>query len=60
MSLEQRWNVEAFARQIMTAKAEVQLVYAGNGHWLASSTGAAGEISLTTTGGAVGRASNDY
>ncbi len=51
MSLEQRWKIEAFAGQIMTAKAEVDLIYAGNGHWSASSTGPAGEIALATPGG---------
>ncbi len=51
MSREQHWKVEAFAGQIKTAKAEVDLIYAGAGHWTASSTGPAGEISLTTPGG---------
>jgi len=51
MSLEQRWKVEAFAAQIKTAKARVDLVYAGKGHWSASSSGPAGELSLATPGG---------
>lgn len=51
MSLEQNWKVETFAGQISTAKAEVQLIYAGKGHWSALSTGSAGEISLVTPGG---------
>ena len=51
MSLEQNWKVEAFAGQIRTAKAVLHLVYAGKGHWSASSTGPAGEISLATPGG---------
>ncbi len=51
MSLEQNWKVETFAGQIRTAKAEVQLIYAGKGHWSASSTGPAGEITLATPGG---------
>jgi hypothetical protein len=51
MSLEQHWKVEAFAGQIKTAKAELDLSYAGNGHWSASSTGPAGQISLLTPGG---------
>ncbi len=51
MSVEQRWKVEAFAAQLKTAKARVDLVYAGNGHWSASSSGPAGEVSLTTPGG---------
>jgi len=51
MNPEQHWKAEAFAAQISTAKAEVDLVYAGKGHWSASSTGPAGEISLATPGG---------
>lgn len=51
MSREQHWKVEAFAGQIKTAKAEVDLIYTGKGHWTASSTGPAGEISLATPGG---------
>ncbi len=51
MSLEQNWKAETFAGQINTAKAEVDLVYAGKGHWLASSSGPVGQISLTTPEG---------
>jgi hypothetical protein len=51
MSLEQIWKVEAFAARIMAAKAGVDLAYVRNGHWSASSTGPAGEISLLTPGG---------
>jgi hypothetical protein len=51
VSREQEWKVEAFAGQIKTAKAEVDLIYAGKGRWTASSTGPAGELSLATPGG---------
>ncbi len=51
MSLEQNWKVKTFAEQIKTAQAELDLIYAGKGHWSASSTGPAGEISLAAPGG---------
>ncbi|MDP9123011.1 MAG: hypothetical protein M3N82_00135 [Pseudomonadota bacterium] len=51
MSLEQHRKVLAFAGQIKTARAEVDIIYVRNGHWSASSTGPAGEISLTAPGG---------
>ena len=51
MSLEQHWRVEAFAAEIKTARAGVNLIYAGCGRWSASSSGLAREISLPTPGG---------
>ena len=51
MNREQFWKVEAFAGQIKTAMAELDLIYAGEGYWTASSTGPAGEISLAAAKG---------
>lgn len=51
MRLEQHWRVERFAAEIKTARAGVNLIYAGCGRWMASSSGLAQEISLPTPGG---------